>query len=241
MDTNAKGSFMETYLTPIAVVLGCIIIAVAVAFGQGGTKNTADGQPLAVDIKEVDTDSSPYVGEKGAPVVMAVWFDYQCPFCKQFELTTMEQVYTNYVATGKVRVVFKDFQFLDEFSKNPDRVEDSISAALFGRAVWEAHPDQYRAWFTAMAESQDEEFDGFGDFASVEALTRTIPGIDGDRVVRLVTEKRAEYEAAIAADRAEGQSLGINGTPSVIIGTTLLSGAESYEKVSGLLDAELAK
>jgi len=241
MDTNAKGSFMETYLTPIAVVLGCIIIAVAVAFGQGGTKNTADGQPLAVDIKEVDTDSGPYIGEKGAPVVMAVWFDYQCPFCKQFELTAMEQVYTNYVATGKVRVVFKDFQFLDEFSKNPDRVEDSISAALFGRAVWEAHPDQYRTWFIAMAESQDEEFGGFGDFASVEALTRTIPGIDGDRVVRLVTEKRAEYEAAIAADRAEGQSLGINGTPSVIIGTTLLSGAETYEKVSGLLDAELAK
>lgn len=241
MDTNEKSSFMDKYLTPIAVVLGCIIIAVAVAFGQGGTSKTNGDQPLAADIKDVDTDSGPFIGEKGAPVVMAVWFDYQCPFCKQFELTTMAEINENYVKTGKVKVVFKDFQFLDEYSKNPERVEDSITAAVFGRAVWDAHPDRYHDWFKAMAENQDEEFGGFGDFKSIEALTRTIPGIDGDRVLKLVTDKRAEYEAAIAADRAEGQALGINGTPSMIIGTTLLSGAETYAKISGLLDAELAQ
>lgn len=242
MDTNEKGSFMDKYLTPVAVVVGCIIIAVAVAFGQGGTKNsgTAD-QAAAVDIKDVQTDSSPYVGEKNAPVVMAVWFDYQCPFCKQFELTTMPQVYENYVKTGKVQVVFKDFQFLDEYSKNASRKEDSMSAALFGRAVWDAYPDRYYDWYIAMAESQDEEFEGFGDFASIEALTRTVAGIDTDRVLKLITEKKDVYTAAIVADRTEGQTLGINGTPSMIIGTTLLSGAQSYDAVRALIDAELAK
>lgn len=242
MDTNEKGSLMDKYLTPVAVVLGCIIIAVAVAFGQGGTpKNGSADQAVAVDIKDVKTDASPYVGEKNAPVVMAVWFDYQCPFCKQFELTTMSQVYENYVKTGKVKVVLKDFQFLDEYSKNADRKEDSMSAALFGRAVWDAYPDRYYDWFRAMAESQDEEFDGFGDFKSIEALTRTVPGIDTDRVLKLITEKKTTYTEDIAADRAEGQALGINGTPSMIVGTSLLSGAQSYDAISALLDAELAK
>ncbi|MBU2103976.1 thioredoxin domain-containing protein [Patescibacteria group bacterium] len=240
METNAQGSFMERYLTPIAVVLGCVIIAVAIAFGQGGTKNAPnDGQAMAVDIKDVDTDSSPYVGEKNAPVVMAVWYDYQCPFCKQFELGTTAEVYENYVKDGKVKIVFKDFQFLDEYSKNPERMEDSMTAAVFGRAVWDAYPDRFYDWFRAMAEAQDDEFDGFGDYASIEALTRTISGIDGDRVIKLVSDKRAEYEAAIAADRAEGQALGINGTPSLIIGTTLLSGAQPYDAVKALIDAEL--
>ncbi len=241
METNAQGGgFMEKYLTPVAVVLGCVIIAVAIAFGQGGAKNAPpDGQAVAVDIKDVDTDSSPYIGEKNAPVTMAVWYDYQCPFCKQFELTTTADVYENYVKSGKVKIVFKDFQFLDEYSKNPDRSEDSMSAAVFGRAVWDAHPDRFYDWFRAMAESQDEEFDGFGDFASIEALTRTISGIDTDRVLSLINDKRDEYEAAIAADRAEGQALGINGTPSIVIGTTLLSGAQPYDAVKALIDAEL--
>ncbi len=245
MDTKAKEAFLDRYLTPIAVLIGAGIIAAALAFGQGGAGNVAQQpgqQPPAqpVDIKDVKTDTGPYVGEKNAPVVMAVWFDYQCPYCKQLELTTMPQVYEQYVKTGKVRIVFKDFQFLDEYSKT-DHKTDSMDAALFARAVWEAHPDRFYDWYIAMAEKQDDEFAGFGDRASIEALTRTIPGIDADRVLALLKDKTPEYTEAIVADRTEGTSLGINGTPAIIIGTTLLSGAQPIDKVAPLIDALLAK
>ena len=241
MDTKASNGFLDRWLTPIAVLLGCIIIAVAFAFGRGGMAPKDGDQPVAVDIKDVKADTSPMIGDKNAPVTMAVWFDYQCPFCKQFELTTMPDIYENYVKTGKVRVVLKDFQFLDEYSKNPARKEDSMTAALFGRAIWDAYPDRFYDWFKAVAEAQDAEFDGFGDKASIEALTRTIPGIDTDRVLSLMESKKDEYEAAIKADRDEGQSLGINGTPSMIIGTQLLSGAQPFATIKGLLEAELSK
>lgn len=233
MDTKATGtgSFFEKYGTALAVLVGALIIGGAFMYGQP-SREANTGEPMAVDIKDVDQDSGPYIGDKNAPVVMAVWFDYQCPFCKQFELETMAQINDAYVTSGKVKILLKDFQFLGP---------DSDTGAVFARAVWEAHPDRFYDWFKAMAESQDEEHGGFGDDASVEALTRTIPGIDGDRVMALVTEKRDEYLAAAAADRAEGQKFGINSTPSAMVGTTLFSGAQSYANVAALIDAELAK
>ncbi len=232
MATDTQSPALEKYLTPVAVLLGAIIIALAFAFGSGGKPATDTGEQAAVDIKDVKTDTSPSVGSPTAPVTIAVWFDYQCPFCKRFELETLEQVFTDYVATGKVRIVYKDFQFLSS---------DSMDAAVFARAVWDAHPDRFHEWFKAVMTAQDEEHGGFGDLASVTELSRTVSGIDVDRVLKLVNDNRATYEAAIAADRAEGQTFGITGTPGAIIGTTVIAGAQPYASVKALIDAELAK
>lgn len=231
--TEKQPAALEKYLTPVAVLLGAIIIALAFAFGSGERPATpGDGTASAVDINDVKTEVSPSVGSPTAPVTIAVWFDYQCPFCKRFELETLEQLYDEYVATGKVRIVYKDFQFLGP---------DSMDAGVFARAVWAAHPDKFHDWYKAVMTAQDEEHGGFGDLASVAALTRGVAGIDIDRVLALVESNRAQYEAAIAADRAEGQTFGINGTPGAIIGTSLVAGAQPYSAVKALVDAELAK
>jgi protein-disulfide isomerase len=227
------GTFMEKYGTALAVVVGAVIIGGALIYGHAGTPSgtTGNGQPTAVDIKDVKTDNDPYIGDKNAPVTIAVWFDYQCPFCKQLDTTTLPQIYADYVKTGKVRVVFKDFQFLGE---------DSMTAAEFARAVWEAYPDKFYDWYKAMFNAQDAEGDqGFGDLASIQTLTKTIDGMDVDRITKLMTDKKAQYDAAIAADRTEGTSFGINGTPAMIIGTQVLSGAQPYSAVQPLIDAEL--
>lgn len=223
---------MEKYGTPIAVLLGALIIGGAFVYGRGAAPAPSGPQPTAVDIKDVKTEASPSVGEKNAPVVMAVWYDYQCPFCKRFELETMSQIYENYVKTGKVRVILKDFQFLGP---------DSDTAGLFARAVWEAYPERFYEWYIAMAENQDEEHGGFGDLASIQVMTKELGGMDVDRITTLMTSKKAEYQQAIEADRAEGAAFGISGTPSMIIGTTPLSGAQPYDRVAALIDAELAK
>ena len=237
MDTTKTGGFIEKYMTPIAVILGAIIIAVAFAFGQGGNMGAApaDQEAIAVDIKDVNLKDSPRVGSANAPVTLAVWYDYQCPYCQQLEQRVTVELYNTYVKEGKLQIVFKDFQFLGE---------DSDTAAVFGRAVYEAYPDHFYDWYKAMFDAQDDEGDqGFGDRASIEALTRTIPGIDADRVIALVDSKSADYMKAIAADRDEGASFGINGTPTAILGTTLVSGNALYsiENVRAMIDAELAK
>ncbi len=226
---------MERYLTPIAVLVGAVILSFAYVYGHGGTPagtdTTGGQQAAAVDIKDVKTDGDPYVGDVNAPITIALWFDYQCPFCKQFDQTVMSQVYDNYVKTGKVKIVFKDFQFLGQ---------DSDTAAEFARAVWELYPDKFYTWYQAMFVAQDAEGDqGFGDLPSIQTMTKTLAGFDVDKLTALVNAKKAAYDTAVAADRNEGASFGVNGTPAVLIGTKLLSGAQPYTSIKALIDAQI--
>lgn len=229
METTGKqgvASFFEKYGTALAVLVGALIIGGAFAFGQGGERPPQGTEPVAVDIKEVNLDSGPYVGAKNAKVTLAVWYDFQCRFCKQFETTTLKEVISTY--GEDVRIVYKDFQFLGPASND---------AALYSRAVWEAHPDRWHDWFAGMFENGEEST---LDIAGMDALSTRL-GLNVERITKLRTDKAAEYQAAMDADRDEGQSFGINGTPGTIIGTQLIAGAQPFANVKALIDAELAK
>jgi protein-disulfide isomerase len=230
MENSQPSGSLEKYLTPLAFIVGAVIIALALVFGRGDAGNEQPKPAQAVDIKKVQTDASPSVGSATAPVTIAVWYDYQCPFCKRFDLGALKEVYEAYVVTGKVRIVYKDFQFLGP---------DSTTAGLFARAVWDAYPDKFYTWFSAMMEAQDDEHAGFGDLESIKELTATVDGIDVARVEKLMNENKDAYQAAMDADRAEGQSFGINGTPATIIGTKVYSGAQPFNAIKAAIDAEL--
>ncbi len=230
MTTSNDSPFVEKYLTPIAVLLGAIIIAVAFAFGTGERPQTTGdaNQPSVVDIKNVKTENSPSIGSATAPVVIATWFDFQCRFCKQFETTTLHEVTKNYVEQGKVRIVYKDFQFLGPAS---------LETALYSRALWEAAPDKWGNWFFDVMSAEGEST---LQKSALDTLAKK-HGIDTARVAKLMTDKGATYKAAIEADRQEGQNNGISGTPGTIIGTTLLSGAQPYASVEPLIKTLLGE
>lgn len=232
MDSN------NTWFLPAAVVLAGLFIGGAVIWNgmhPAGTVGTAaagnaDGQ-TAVDIKNLDVRNTPFVGDPNAPVTIAFWGDYQCPFCKRFELNTLPQIMTEYVNTGKAKVVFFDFAFLGN---------DSVTAAAYGRAIWKLYPDQYFAWRAAMYNAQDEEGDqGFGDAASIDKIDATIQGIDAAKVKADVAANRAAYDAAAEADKAQGQKFGVSATPSFIIGTKLIAGAYPFDNFKSAIDSLL--
>ena len=210
---------------PAAVIIGAVIIGAAIFFSNmvrpiaGGASATP-----SVNIKDVTTAGEPFIGDPNAPAI-AYFSDYQCPFCKNFDLTILPGIKKDYVDTGKVRIVFKDFVFLGP---------DSTTAALFARSVWALYPDQYFAWREAMYTAQDQEDGGFGDRPSIEKLTATIPGIDVAKVAADLDANTAKYQALIDASSAEAQKIGVDSTPSIIVGKTLLSGGgtlASYEDV----------
>jgi protein-disulfide isomerase len=232
---------MERYLTPIAVLVGAIIIAAALFFGHGSqpaqqAATTGGTQPAATpaNIKNIKTAGEPYVGSANAPVTMALFFDYQCPFCKQFDQTVVTQLYTNYVQTGKLRIVFKDFDFLGP---------NSNTASEFARALWELYPNQFYAWYNAVFAAQGPESRTADAtfLPSIEKVAATLPGVDVNKVVALMNQKKTQYDATIQADFTEGQTNGVTGTPSIIVGTSLLQGANSYQSVASLIDAQLKK
>jgi protein-disulfide isomerase len=238
MEPQQQSSAVQSLSIPIAIVVAGALIAGAVYFSSSQTGGVGVGAP-SVDIKDVSvTDATPYVGEKDAPVALAYWFDYQCPFCKAFDVghpdipiePALPVLMKEYVAVGKLRILFKDFAFLGP---------DSTTAALYKNAVWDLYPEKFYEWHEAMYRAQDEENGGFGDEASILALIRTIPGLDADRITAQVTKKKSEYLERIEKDRAEGASFGINGTPGIITGTTLISGADTPSAFKAAIDAQL--
>jgi protein-disulfide isomerase len=230
------------FLVPAAVVLAGLFIGGAVIWNGSHPVTNPTPTPAGptVDIKDVKTSGEPYIGQANAPVTIAFWSDFQCPYCKAFEVGGVTGISTpaafpdilkNYVDTGKVRVIFKDFAFLGN---------DSMTGAEYGRSVWALYPAQYFAWRTAMYTAQDQEGDqGFGNAASIDKLDATIPGLDANKIKADVAANKAAYDAAINADKAEAQSMGVSATPSFIVGKQLIAGAYPYATFQQAFDALL--
>lgn len=231
---------------PVAIVIAGVLIAGAVylSANKTSTPNVAGnntptvGQPAqpqapSVNIADVDIKDEPFIGDPNAPVALAYWFDFQCPFCQRFEQQTLPTLVDQYVKTGKLKIVFKDFQFLGP---------DSQDAGLVENAVWELYPLQYKAWHDAMYVAQDGENSGFGNLDSILTLIRTkVPSIDADKIAQQVEKRRNAYQQEIDADKAEGAKFGISGTPGFVIGTQTISGAQPTGVFTQVIDAELSK
>ncbi|MHB1316752.1 MAG: thioredoxin domain-containing protein [Minisyncoccota bacterium] len=235
MEQNTKNK----YGMPVAIVIAGLLIAIAVYSSSSKNTNTAlveqphqQEQEIKVDIANVQIDNEPFIGNQNAPVTIAYWSDFQCPFCKRFDLETLPTLVKNYVDTGKLKVVFKDFQFLGP---------DSEIAGHASKAVWELYPDLYYKWHQAMYEAQDEEHGGFGDKESIIKLTRTIPGIDADKVSSLMEENKTNFQQEQDEDKQEASQFGINGTPGFVIGTQVISGAQPVSIFTQLIGIELNK
>ncbi|PIR82963.1 hypothetical protein COU19_03060 [Candidatus Kaiserbacteria bacterium CG10_big_fil_rev_8_21_14_0_10_56_12] len=228
------------YFLPIAVLVAGLLIAGAVMWNGSRSGDAGAGAASAVDVKNVTTEGHPFIGSQDAPITLAFWSDFQCPFCKAFETGGVAQITTpaalpeiikNYVDTGKVMIVFMDFAFLGN---------DSTVAAEYGRAIWKLYPDTYFTWRTAMYKAQDEEGDkGFGNAASIDKLNAGIPGFDVAKIASDVAANRASYDAMIAADKTEGEKVGVDSTPSILVGTILIKGAYPYAKFQTAIDSLL--
>jgi protein-disulfide isomerase len=229
-------------LIPLAIIIaGGMISGSIVWTSQQAALRTAamapadsalPGQQPAppADIANVSLDGAAYIGDDKAPVVMAYWFDYQCPYCKQAEEAAFPALIKDYVDAGKLKIVFKDFAFLGP---------DSEAASRAARAVWAVAPDKFRAWHQAMFDHQDEENGGWGNESDILALTATIPGIDVDKVKALIADKANGFDGAMQADANEGYAMGVGGTPSFLIGKQMMVGAQPPERLKAAIDAEL--
>lgn len=228
METNEQNN----KFLPVAVVVAGLLIAGAVLWNSSRPA-AGPGEAAApkVNIKDVKTDGNPFIGKMDAPTTIAVWGDFRCSFCKKFELETLPEIVTNYVDTGKVKIVFMDFAFLGN---------DSVTSALYGRSIWKLYPSQYVAWRTAMYEAQGPEgVQGFGTAASLDKLNATISGIDAAKVAVDVQTNGNIYKAEIDANKAEGQKVGINATPSFVIGMQVIQGAYPYANFKAAIDEAL--
>lgn len=140
------------------------------------------------------------MGDAKAPLVMVEYTDFQCPFCQQFHNQAFAQIKANYIDTGKIRFVSRDFPL--DFHENARR------AATAGRCA--AEQGKYWEMRHVMIVNADQlTADKLASYA--EQVKMDVPKFKGC----LDSDK---FKAQIDQEIAEGGVAGVQGTPSFVLG-----------------------
>lgn len=237
METESQ---QNRLLIPGAIVIAGLLIGGGLLIGlRGAGSSQATAQPtggqqptVAVDISKVKTVGEPFIGKPNASVTIAYWYDYQCPFCQRNEEETMPQIVKEYVDTGKVKVVFKDYQFLGP---------DSQTLGKVSRAVWETVPSKFYQWHKAVYDNQGTENTGWATKDKILSITTGVLGAaDAQKVMTLADKNSVAYQKEMDDDKAEGTAMGISGTPGTIVGKQLVEGAQPYSAFKQAIDLTLS-
>ena len=159
------------------------------------------------------------VGPADAPVTVVEFFDYRCGFCKRSAQWAVDlpEKYDN-----KVRVVFKEFPILSA---------ESEKAAL--AAIAAGRQDKYIEMHMALMELDTGS--GFGP-DQIDAAAESV-GVD---VAKMRADmKSIDVQKTVADAKSLARTLSISGTPNFIVGTEMVSGADT-ESVETLIEAALA-
>jgi len=123
-----------------------IPIVVGVFAGYIIVTNTNDAEPnddVLLTATKLIENGSPMMGNPSAPITILEWGDYQCTFCFRFHESSLKILEEEYIDTGKVNLVFKDFPL-----NGPDSVlgaEAAYCAEDQGK-YWEFHDELYTNW-----------------------------------------------------------------------------------------------
>ena len=103
------------------------------------TKITARQQAPAPEPQEavVSMNDDPVKGDLNAPVTLIEFSDFQCPFCGRFFNGAFTEIERDYIKTGKVRYVFRDFPL--EFNKQAPKASEAADCAGEQGKYWEMH------------------------------------------------------------------------------------------------------
>jgi protein-disulfide isomerase len=160
--------------------------------------------------------------ENYAPVVIVEYSDFQCPFCRRHFQATLPQLKAEYIDTGRVYYVFKDFPIA---SLHPMAYRLHEAALCAGNsdgaeAYWQSHD-----LFFEQAEIFQKNSQGAMDEAILSEFG--ISGLSVTAIKECLEDGR--FTAEVKDYIAEGQTLGIRGTPSFFINGSLLVGAQPVE------------
>lgn len=183
--------------------------------------------PVDVAVMPDDTAgfSGYYLGSDSAPVVITEYADYQCPGCQSFELQQFGAVRRRLIETGKVRWRYRDFP-LDDIHPHTRLAAHSAACAEEQGKYWEQHSSIYEHQLEWSGE--DVAADEFRGYAEEN-------GLDGARYEACM--QSARYAGRIEASRQEALRLGVQFTPSFVIGNQLYSGGQNSDFIEAVVDS----
>jgi len=189
---------------------------------------TTPAAPVRASLGDV-----PALGRPTAPVTLVEFSDYQCPFCQRFFLATLPALRKEYIDTGKVRYVFRDFP-LDQIHPQARKAAEAAHCAGEQSKYWEMHDVLFGNQQALQPPNLSEH---------ARAL-----GLDGARFDQCLTS--GTHAARVHQGFTDGQAAGVQGTPGFVVAKTtpgdtvegtLVVGAQPVEVFRRLINALLAE
>lgn len=234
-------------ITKTTIVFGLVLLALGYFIGNtlpiaggykvpsGSTTITAGGQGTqqqAQTVVKLDVPSFvPFKGSDSAKIAVVEFGDYQCPFCERFFQQTEPQIIKEYIDTGKAKFYFLDFQFL-----GPDSV-------TLGEGAWCANEQgKYYQYHDYIYSNQGQENSGWATPDKLKSMVKGVDGLDVQKFGSCLDSKK--YESRVQQLTQLGQSTGVSGTPTVLVGNfekgfTPIVGAQPYSVFKQAIDQYL--
>ncbi|NCO11623.1 DsbA family protein [Candidatus Pacearchaeota archaeon] len=207
--------------------------------GNVEANNPAPTLPSQPSQVRASADDDPVLGNKNAPVEIIEFSDYQCPFCRKFWTETLPLIKSEYIDTGKVKFVYRDFPL--------DSIHPAATpAAEAANCVREQGGDE------AYYEMHDKIFQEGNILDGGDPITGPVRGTAQFGATELKQWAQdigydigscldsGKYKSEVQKDLADAQAAGGQGTPYFVINGKPLSGAQPFAAFKQVIDAELA-
>ena len=229
---------------PPSLAIGAIIasvVIVAVMFGVNGTFNESELAikptpqidsvgPVEITMETFVENGSPVLGNPDAPITLVEFGDYQCHYCNVFFENTEEEIIKKYVETGKVKMIFKDYNII-----GPDSVKASQGAhcAKEQNLFWEYHNILYSNW--------TGENNGWASGTNLANYAQDI-GLEMNQWTDCMTQQK--YSKTILTSNEDAKKLQLTGTPAFFVinsdgQVSKLFGAKPYDVFERVFDEQL--
>jgi protein-disulfide isomerase len=186
-------------------------------------------QPVMISL-----DDDPMRGDPNAEITIVEFSDFQCPFCARFHSTTLPQIEQNYISTGKVNFVYRDFPIQ---SIHPNALPAAMAS--------ECADDQGKFW-----EYHDKLFENQKGWQSLDIQTGISTFKEYAQELGLNMEEfnscldSEKYSQEVNADLQDGRNYGVTGTPGFFVGNEKIgfikiTGAQPFSSFQQVLDSQL--
>ncbi len=148
----------------------------------------------------VNVAGLPFLGKENAPLTLVMFTDYQCPFCSRFESQILPEIKKQYIDTGKLRLVVRDLPL--PFHPNASKAAEATHCAEEQGKYWEL-----RDKLVVNGDKLDAKL--LPDYAQQV-------GLDVDKFSSCLESGR--HAEKVKASATLAGSIGISGTPSLVVG-----------------------
>jgi protein-disulfide isomerase len=192
-----------------------------------GEVEDVTSDPFKAIAAKINLKDEPMRGPKDAKVTIVEYSDFQCPYCARAHQTITDQVMKEY--EGKVRLVHKNFPLGFHKWAEP--------AAIAGECAYEQDPNAFWKYYDFMFTNQQQ----ITPENVKEKATEALKGTKVDMAKWNDCYDNKKTLDRIKADMAEGQAVGVTGTPAFMINGRKISGAQPFQNFKAVIDDELQR